>query len=277
MPATRRAKRRVAEVLAEHSEYIDSLVTAFEAELQNMVASAQARTIGILQKRLTITDGVIDRTPANQRLLRQIDDFLRASMNRAGYPQLAEEFVTSFNGHLPYFDEMLDAISENLKTPLKVQFSGKDLALFESQQISTLESLTTVVDTVAAAVKKRALMSVGALPFGDVVEQVAKTFGRSVTEATTLAETSTTMFYRTVTDRGFQQIEAYLPKGTIRYRFEGPRDKLTRPFCKRMLARKAPLTREQIEALDNGQIPNPFISGGGYNCRHQWVIEEIRG
>lgn len=271
----------VAEVLSEHNQYIDSLVGAFEDELRGMVASAQAKVLGELQKRLSITDGVIDKTPANQRVLRQVDDFMRTAMDRAGYPQLAEEFVGGFNGQLPYFDEMLDSISANLKRPLETAFSKADVALFESQQISALESLGAIVDTVAAAVKKRALMSVGALPFGDLAEQISTTFGRSISEAATLAETSTTMFFRTVTDRGFRRIEQNLPAGWAKFKYEGPRDKLTRPFCQRMLERtaKEPLKREQIEALDNGQIPNPFVSGGGYNCRHQWILtapEETR-
>ena len=33
-------------------------------------------------------------------------------------------------------------------------------------------------------------------------------------------------------------------------------------------------TRAAIEALDNGQLPNPFITGGGYNCRHSWLAVE---
>ncbi|MCC6591601.1 MAG: hypothetical protein IT168_33250 [Bryobacterales bacterium] len=268
----------VREVLDQHGSFIDSLVSWYEAELRDVVASAQARTLADLQLRLQISNGKIARTAANQRVLRQVDDFLAAAMERAGFYQLTDEFVRGFNGHFQYFERVLDAISENLKTPLKVQFSKSDTALFESQQLSTLESLSAVVDTVAAAAKKKALFSVGALPFTDLAEHIATTFGRSVGEASTLAETSTTMFYRTISDRGFQQIEAGLPKGAIKYRFEGPRDKLTRPFCKRLLTRtrSEPLTRAQIEVLDNGQLPNPFVSGGGFLCRHNWIIAAIR-
>lgn len=277
MPSsTRRAKRPVSEVLAEHDLYIDSLVGGFQRELQGVVASAQARTLAELQKRLTVTDGVVERTPANQRVLRQIDNYFKSAMDRAGYGQLAEEFVQGFNGSLPYFDEILTAISDNLKTPLDVTFGKADLAYFTSQQITTVESLGAVVDGVASSAKRKALMSVGALSFGDLADEIATTFHRGVGEAATLAETSMTMFFRTVTSRGFEKIEDGLPEGAVRYRYEGPRDKLTRPFCLRMLRLDKPITREEIEGLDNGQIPNPFISGGGYNCRHQWVITEIR-
>lgn len=266
------------QVIDEHDAWVENLVRGFETELQNMVASAEARVITELRERLSITDGTIDRTPANQRVLRQIDDLLMEAMERAGFSKLTDEFVQSFPGQLPYFEQVLEAISDNLKTPLKADLSKADQALLASQQITTFENLRTVVEGVAAVAKRRALMSVGALPFRDVAEQISKTFHRSVPEAVTLAETSTTMFYRTMTERAFRKIEDGLPAGAVRYRYEGPRDKLTRPFCKRMLSstRTRPMTREQIEGLNNGQIPNPFVSGGGYNCRHQWVITEIK-
>jgi hypothetical protein len=30
-------------------------------------------------------------------------------------------------------------------------------------------------------------------------------------------------------------------------------------------------TRAEIDAMDNGQIDNVFLTGGGYNCRHVWM------
>jgi hypothetical protein len=31
------------------------------------------------------------------------------------------------------------------------------------------------------------------------------------------------------------------------------------------------LTRGAIDSLSNGQLPNVFITGGGYNCRHSFL------
>jgi hypothetical protein len=279
MAKSARLKLRVTDVLEQQNSQIDDLVSGFETEMRGMVASAQARTIGELQQRLSITGGMVDRTPGNFRILRQIDGLLRRSMKRAGYPILVEEYVTSFNGALPMFDTLLDAISDTLKTPLQVKFTKPDLALFESHQLGAIEGLGAVVDSAAAAAVKRSMFSMGALPFGDLVEQISKGFGRSVPEASGLAETAQVMFYRSVTDRGFRQIEEDLPPGTIRYRYEGPNDRLTRPFCKRTLARtkKQPMTRAQIDRLDNGTaLSDVFISCGGYRCRHQWIVAEIQ-
>ena len=53
------------------------------------------------------------------------------------------------------------------------------------------------------------------------------------------------------------------------YLYVGPADGIIRPWCLEHLGRV--MTRDRIEALDNGQLPNPFLTGGGYNCRHSWM------
>ena len=44
--------------------------------------------------------------------------------------------------------------------------------------------------------------------------------------------------------------------------------RLPRPFCDVLVGSWLP--REDINRLNNRQIANPFVSRGGYNCRHQW-------
>lgn len=53
------------------------------------------------------------------------------------------------------------------------------------------------------------------------------------------------------------------------YAYVGPVDAIIRPFCLQHIGKV--YTKAEIEALDNGQLPNPFLTGGGYNCRHLWA------
>ena len=53
------------------------------------------------------------------------------------------------------------------------------------------------------------------------------------------------------------------------YIYVGPIDERTRDWCLSRVGRV--FTRAQIDAMDNGQIPDPFTTGGGYNCRHKFV------
>ena len=265
-------------VFDAHNEWVENFVGNFEHELQGIVASAEAFVISELRDRLEVIDGAIARTPANQRILRQVDNMLVSAMDRAGYGALAEEFAAGFPGQLPYLDQMIDAISHELKTPLEVVLDRADQAALASQQISTVDTLQTVVESMASIAKRKALFSFGAMKFADVASSIATTFSKSIGEATTLAATATSMFFRTMQDRTFQHVEDGLPVGAVKYRYDGPLDKVTREFCVDMLVRSKanPMTRAAIEDLNNGQLPNPYITGGGYNCRHQWVIDEIK-
>jgi hypothetical protein len=57
-------------------------------------------------------------------------------------------------------------------------------------------------------------------------------------------------------------------RGYEYYQYIGPDDSANRPFCDRHVDKI--YTREEIDALDNGQIANVFLTGGGYRCRHHW-------
>lgn len=49
----------------------------------------------------------------------------------------------------------------------------------------------------------------------------------------------------------------------------GPDDAKTRPFCQRHVGRV--YLRSEIDEMDNGQLDNPFLTGGGFNCRHSFI------
>jgi hypothetical protein len=52
------------------------------------------------------------------------------------------------------------------------------------------------------------------------------------------------------------------------YLYTGPRDGITRMFCKPLINKV--VTEAQMARLDNGQGLPVKLSGGGYNCRHSW-------
>ena len=53
------------------------------------------------------------------------------------------------------------------------------------------------------------------------------------------------------------------------FMYVGPKDGITRPFCRKLVGKV--LSKSQINKLNNGQGAGPVLtSGGGYNCRHSW-------
>jgi hypothetical protein len=79
----------------------------------------------------------------------------------------------------------------------------------------------------------------------------------------TLYDTSVSIFGRQV-----EALQAGEDPDTP-FLYAGPADKKTRPFCRLHVGKV--FRRSDIDKLDNGQIDNVFLTGGGYNCRHTFL------
>ena len=256
------------------AQVIEDLVAKFQADLTKIVAQARTNVVSTLSDRLSVVDGHVAKTKTNTRILQGIDDLFQKSMDRAGYEGLVKDYVSSFNGQFTYFQDTLDTLGEEIGRDLTIEFGKRDRALFIQQQVSTRQMLESTLDVVGSAAERQALLSIGGLPLGQLVGAISMKLDTTVAQATTLADTALSMFYRTITDRGYRLVERGLPDSMdLLYRYGGPDDKITRTFCHKMLARTRTelLTRGQIGQLNNGQLPNVFLTCGGYNCRHQWI------
>lgn len=261
-------------VIQQHDKFLDSIIAAFGDELKPIVTAAQKKTLKALEKKLTFAmDGSIDFTPANQLALRSIDRLFKRQMQLAGYDKLTAAFADQFADHLPKFEKVLADISDTLATPLPaIKFTAADVDLFASQATGAKEMLADIVDTVGAAAKRQALFSSGGLKFSDLASELGTRFSKTVAEANTLADTSVSMFYRTIASQSYAKIEDGLAPNAVRYFYAGPSDELERPFCAALTSKGKTYTRAQIDDMDNGTGLPVFTSGGGYRCRHLWIL-----
>lgn len=260
------------DIQRQHDRYIDSLIANFQRELNSITAGAMARTQARLQETLSVTDGRIDRTAGNSREFRKLDSVILQELDRGGFQKVLDELVAQFPGQLPYFQEVLDTLSASMVTPLPpVKFGPRDIQVLGAQAAVARDGIEAVMESVASRVKNRVMLSVGGSSFSDLVATLAESAQRGLPEVVGLAETATSTYYRVIADRGYQIIDDETP-GTLRYRPYGPFDSLTRPFCRRLLSSGKTYTRVEIDHMYNGQIPNVFISFGGWRCRHSWII-----
>src|SRR5688572_8444767 len=111
----------------------------------------------------------------------------------------------------------------------------------------------------------------GAVMRGAASEKAARRVPQQLAEILEHAEARVQTLYDTAVSIYGRQVEAEAAgddPGTT-FAYMGPVDAKTRDFCLRHVGKV--YTREQIDALDNGQLSNVFLTGGGYSCRHSWI------
>ncbi|SRR5579872_1136279 len=259
----------LSDVNRRHGRYLDSMLDAFETHLRMITIRAQASLTGYLQRQLSITDGTVDRTPGNLRIIRSLDDRFMEYLDDAGYNTLLNSFTNEFTGQTVFLQDIL----QYLGIGHPVGFTASDLNLFTALKLNAITSLEMVAETAARNTMQRAMFSIAGLKFSDLVEMLATRLETSVGKAKTIADTAQISFYRTMTDATFRRIEADLPEEELEYVYSGPDDSITRPFCEHLLKAAKSYTRAKIDQMSNGQIPNVMISGGGFNCRHTWLVD----
>lgn len=263
----------IDQIIARHNRYQDSLVYTFETHLREITARASARVIAQLQQRLKITNGLITPTPGNLVILRGAGKLFMNELDHAGYDRLVTAFVGEFKSLLPFLTETLEALADQAGQDWRLGFTAQDFNLLAGVQANTAWALEDAISSAAGTAVTRGLFSVAGLRFGSLVEMLSTRLHMSVGRARTLADTGMSNWYATASARAYDAITRDLPAQTLRYRYSGPQDKLERPFCRHLTEMDKGYTREQIARMDNEQLPNVFLTRGGWNCRHQWILD----
>lgn len=269
------ARAKLKAIDKRHGRYMDEMLADFEARLDSIIEKATAIVTSAVLKKVTVNDaGTVVRNAKTLGAIGDLDRQFVAAMKGAGFDNLTSAFVLSFSDQLPLMTETLDVISEAMQRPLTsgAILNDSDQALLANQQRLTLAGMRDVVANVGLAAKRRALAQVNGLTPTEFSGLLSKTFDISSGQAEGLAATGMATFYRMATERALAPVEKETP---LKYAYDGPHDSLNRPFCDELKTQGGAgrtWTRAEIDAMDNGQIPNVFLSCGGYRCRHQWRV-----
>lgn len=143
-------------------------------------------------------------------------------------------------------------------------FSGADTAKIEALKVLSATDLLGEGQAVATAIWKATVEGVfSSRPAKQIIDDLGALLDRSQSDMRTLYDTSISVFAR--------QVESLsVPADPERpFVYTGPNDEKVRPFCRAHLGKV--YTKETIDAMNNGQLPNVFLTCGGYNCRHGWT------
>jgi hypothetical protein len=182
---------------------------------------------------------------------------LQRALNAAGYAHLTE---TATTGSLDALLVQMAAVRGAAKL---AAFTASDqtriLALKKLAEIDLLgagdELAHALWRTLAQGLYSQRAIS-------DLMADLADAVDVEESRLRTLYDTTVSIFTR--------QVEALKSTNTPEevFAYIGPVDAKLRPFCRAHVGKV--YDRKAIDAMDNGQLPNVFLTGGGYNCRHTW-------
>jgi hypothetical protein len=95
---------------------------------------------------------------------------------------------------------------------------------------------------------------------GEVISEVREQVDHVISLSRTVYESSLMEYVQLATGITADPSDVYFGSGPI--------DARIRKFCVRVMARV--WSRARIDRMDNGQLPNTFLTRGGWNCRHVW-------
>lgn len=248
-----------AQAAAQHiADTAERLSQAFARELARVLRDADRALRPILRDALEGSRSDQMRAVRGIALRRE----LRAALARAGYDPLIQSSTTAA------ITEMAKAVLSSAVGRAGGRFVQPSVTKLAALAEIGQSNLLQVGDDVAAALwRSLAQWLFTTRPVTDILDDLARVFEDEIPQIETLFDTQVSMFGRQVEALATADAGADQP-----FLYVGPMDRKTRPFCREHVGKV--YTRAAIDALDNGQLPNPFITGGGFNCRHSFIAVE---
>lgn len=253
--ATTKAERLELQA-AREAGLIDELNARFARELAEVLKLTNAEAKRLVRE-LRTKDGRLVATKANLGRVLALRRDLQRVIEESGFQAFAEAASDAPLDELARLVLRGNSIAQAAASLTKPDLSA--IAAFKTVRFDEL--LQVGKD---AAVRLARIILDGTLGLQrvhDLVDDVEDVFDVTDKQARTLYDTAISIFSRQV-----DQLHTTGEPDELFY-YAGPLDTKTRKFCRDRVGRV--FTRTALETADNGQLPNPLLTGGGYNCRHQ--------
>lgn len=232
---------------------IDTLGADLEADLIAVMRQLRRRILQLVDL-LQTQQGRVQSTVVNLRIAQQAEAQLIQALQQAGYQRV----VTSALNRLPELATFALAPLAKTGAGTLTAIDVNTLTAFRSLKLA---EFLKVGQDVARTIRSTLLKAVmGTQDKAELILELSEVLDLTVPQARTLYETALSEFVRTITavKSSGESEELFL--------YSGPIDLRLRPFCLERVGKV--FTRAEIDAMDNGQLPNTFLTMGGWNCRH---------
>jgi hypothetical protein len=234
-------------------------------------AQELARILRVAERRLrpVLADALAGDITATVRAARGVAlrAQIRQVLTEAGYDDLVQEASVSA------VEAMADQVMQSRTAQGVARLTRPSAARLQALAVLGETNLLGVADDAAAALTRAVgFWAFTVSPAPVMIETLAAGLEQSLSEAQTLFDTQVSIYGRQIEAIGAESLGPDQP-----FLYTGPVDGRTREWCLQRVGKV--YTRREIEAMDNGQLPNPFLTGGGYNCRHSFLAvssDELR-
>lgn len=221
-----------------------------EKEMKAALKRAQKEFLKSLENAVTIADPLSLLALSNE----QLNEFIK----NAGFSSAIVEFINQS-------DNIDKAIN---KTVSMVSPIAPDLPIIQQLDLIKVATAQAVFDdviipSVASGVRDSLTAMSLQVPAKQAISGLAQKMTQSTGTQLTVINTKLSMYGRSVS------ASLADAAGLNYYLYTGPRDGLTRPFCKPLINKV--VSESQMNKLNNGQGLPVKTAGGGYNCRHSWT------
>lgn len=221
-----------------------------EKEMKAALKRAQKEFLKSLENAVTIADPLSLLALSNE----QLNEFIK----NAGFSSAIVEFINQS-------DNIDKAIN---KTISMVSPIAPDLPIIQQLDLIKVATAQAVFDdviipSVASGVRDSLTAMSLQVPAKQAISGLAQKMTQSTGTQLTVINTKLSMYGRSVS------ASLADAAGLNYYLYTGPRDGLTRPFCKPLINKV--VSESQMNKLNNGQGLPVKTAGGGYNCRHSWT------
>jgi hypothetical protein len=183
---------------------------------------------------------------------------LRAVLDEAGYDRLARTATSAM------VEELAPIVEASRLARALGKFFDPDYDRIRALAELARYNVVAQGDEMAITLWRTLVRGLyGLQPRADLLDDLAATLDDELPTIRTLYDTTTSVFSRQV-----ELLKADDAPTTL-FAYMGPADAVMRPFCAKHIGKV--YTRREIDQLDNGQLPNVLLTGGGYNCRHTWL------
>lgn len=257
------------DILSGRAALLDEAPAALADDLSTVIRQL-ARSLDELLARYDRTgghftasvDSIRQAAGALPELVRALDD--------AGYSVAADRFA----------DRYADVVARVKETfgvkGIRAEFSAVSLEGLETARTLDLQMFETIGTQAMREVQRSIAQAVTyerdytsfVESLRTSIEGTDKRGAPLATRANSFAGTAIAEFDATVTERLANEA------GVSLFRYWGPEDRITRPWCRAVLRDNRPRTKEEIEALPKSPTNvfggTNFVARGGINCRHLW-------